>query len=401
MALVCLALSSACAQGKLFGPKPPARAEAPATRPAQRVSPELLLRRDFEQLKNKVIQLEQETMIIGKINASLMDENSKLRVDKSVLKSELKRSVGTPPPKPKPAPKPAPKPKPASRPVLNITANVATVGPLIRPVEQPAKPIDKPAPKPVIEEIKIIPVPPLVKAKPALPTTPLILLEKDDLNLDALIKKLAVKAPDIPAAARLLEKIQMIKRLEDSGVPLESLTGTDPVAGKLLPQMIDVFKAFKQQDYDTSYEIAAKVLKKLEKSASFAISRVELCPAINNAITNYGNYIPVKERKFSRNTQLYVYCEISRFGQIKKENGKFAISTKIELAVLDNDGNRLWNIPIKPVDFISKHKVTDLYYPIPFVVPSNLTAGEYLLEITVEDLAKKMTDVERLRFTVN
>jgi len=369
--LACLPLCAlpGCGGMTLFGAKSPPGARAVASRPAA-PSPERAIRKDIEQLKTKILQLEQETLIISKINTSLMEENARLKLEKA-----KRKKVGG-----FPASRSAPHP--------TIKANVAT-----------PKPAVKDSPRPVIEAVEVSP---RRAPRPASrPAENLLELSAFDLTLDGIIGKLSLAAPRVPAAARLLEKLQMIRRLEKSGVPLESLTGTDPVAGRLLPQMLEIFKAYKEQDYDTSYELAEKVLGKLEEKASFRISRVEFCPYVNNAIVNYGNFTPVKDRKFSRGQSLFIYCEIKNFGQIKKEeSGKSAVSTRINLSILDTAGRSLWSTPIKPVDFVSAAKVRDLYYPIPFTVPATLSSGEFILEVSVEDLAKKMIDVERIRFHV-
>ena len=368
IALAALCALPACGRLRPFG-RTGARPPTAASKPAP-LSAEQMVRRDIDQLKTKVLQLEQEALIVSKINRSLVEENSRLRLEKAKLKKD-----GT-----FPASRPAP--------VRTVKANVST-----------PKPVIKPAEKPVIEAIEV-PYEP-GRYPTSRPAAALLELRAMDLTLDGIIGKLALKAPHVPAAARLLEKLQMIRRLEKGGVPLESLTGTDPVAGRLLPEMIEVFKAYKDQDYDTSYELAEKVLAKLEEKASFVISRVVFCPYVNNAIMNYGNFTPVKERTFRRGQSLFIYCEIKNFGQIVEEkSGKRAVSTRIELSILDPGGRRLWSIPIKPVDFVSGDKVRDLYYPIPFSVPGTLSSGEYILEVSVEDLSKKMIDVERIRFKV-
>lgn len=184
----------------------------------------------------------------------------------------------------------------------------------------------------------------------------------------------AGKAVDLPQgmdAQRAERLVTLMRAVSDAGLLIE--------APLLDPGVTERFES-----------LAAMIRERTE----LRITGLDLC----SSIQSYGRYDAVPEGFFVAGSvnRAYVYCELRNFASEWAEGGfKARVAHRLEL--LTSTGETLWSDPemLEVVD-VCRSRRTDFFFNRLWTLPSSIPAGDYVLNVIVEDRLKgQRTEVKR------
>jgi hypothetical protein len=124
---------------------------------------------------------------------------------------------------------------------------------------------------------------------------------------------------------------------------------------------------------------------RLRSQAQLAIPTVAFCSEVNS----YGVYQPMPSSRFpaGADNQMIVYCEAANFSSVQGSDRMWRTRLKQEMVLYTDTGLAVW--PDKPnaESFVdqSHNRRHDFFISRKIELPSVLTAGKYLLKITLTD----------------
>jgi hypothetical protein len=151
--------------------------------------------------------------------------------------------------------------------------------------------------------------------------------------------------------------------------------------------MLDGERVVRAGDYEAAGLQGLEALRRMaDAKAELTIPRIELCSAIHS----YGRFEVIPERFLTAGgtNRAFVYCEVRHFDS---EGVKGSYRTRIahRLELLDNNGQVVWQDPqfVEVVDEC-RNRRTDFFFNRLWEMPGGLAAGEYVLNVIVEDRIK-------------
>jgi hypothetical protein len=113
------------------------------------------------------------------------------------------------------------------------------------------------------------------------------------------------------------------------------------------------------------------------------VTALELC----SSIQSFGRFEAVPEGFFvaGSNNRAYVYCELSNFGSERVQDG-YRVRVAHRLELLTPAGETIWQDaePLEVVD-VCRNRRTDFFFNRYWQLPSSVPAGDYVLNLVVED----------------
>ncbi|HEY3244004.1 MAG TPA: hypothetical protein VGM03_11710 [Phycisphaerae bacterium] len=141
---------------------------------------------------------------------------------------------------------------------------------------------------------------------------------------------------------------------------------------------------------DALHEIET-VREKLRHSAELAIPGVALC----SRVTAFGVYDELPGGTFvaGGTNRAIVYCEIHNFASEKTDGDRYRTLLSSRLELLLPDGRSIWQKEEPQIEDLSRRRREDFFLAQKITLPANLSAGEYVLKVTICDrLAQKTNE---------
>lgn len=142
---------------------------------------------------------------------------------------------------------------------------------------------------------------------------------------------------------------------------------------------------------------------RLRSQTELSIPTIALCTRVDS----FGVYRPLRSARFTaaadRDNEVIVYCEVANFTSVQNSERMWETRLRQELVLYTDAGQRVW--PDSPneqlfVD-LARNRRHDFFIPRKIKLPSTLSAGRYLLKMTLTDdqshrLAEATTPLEMM-----
>lgn len=124
---------------------------------------------------------------------------------------------------------------------------------------------------------------------------------------------------------------------------------------------------------------------RLRSQAQLSIPTVALC----SQVVSYGVYSPMPSSRFpaGRNNDLIVYCEVANFTSIQGNDSIWRTRLRQEMVLYTDAGLAVWPAKSNADVFVdqSRNRRHDFFISRLVRLPSSLTAGKYVLKVTLMD----------------
>lgn len=208
-----------------------------------------------------------------------------------------------------------------------------------------------------------------------------------------LIKKLSI-APesetDAERTARLIKLRHIVVLSGDPEAASQKVDGmSDPQQQYLRHQLKGLWTMVDPDGHPIARRrltSAAKELREATRHASAGSDSLEVrAVSFCTAIEAYGQTTPFKKNQFKPGQQVILYCEVENFTASKLDGG-FETHLQGSYDILDADGNKV-DGQLLPADRqVSSNYLRDYFIAYQMGLPNSLPAGDYTLQLTIEDL---------------
>lgn len=141
--------------------------------------------------------------------------------------------------------------------------------------------------------------------------------------------------------------------------------------------------------------------QRLQEKAQLTLKNVNFCRIIDS----YGSYEKFPQDEFPPGQPVLVYAEIENFKSELDADSYFRTRLKSKIEFYRDLGTGIADPDVKVVDFqdqedICRNHRRDYFHTFKLFIPKELTPGQYIMKMTVEDLNGNDFDEETLRFRV-
>jgi len=195
-------------------------------------------------------------------------------------------------------------------------------------------------------------------------------------------------AANTPESQKLVEAfVQAFADKPDKAIALLDQYGaTAPADKQMLVQMLRGYVSMKLGNMEDALKALDEVHRALREQMPLAIMSPKLC----RKVESYGKYDEFGHYVFPPGKSLILYFEPQYF-ICKADNDQYHVSLNAKYALIDKDGNQVWQAEDK-IDHKTSHYLYDLFMTRRIVVPA-LPDGNYTLKIMLQDMNK--TDQEK------
>ena len=135
-----------------------------------------------------------------------------------------------------------------------------------------------------------------------------------------------------------------------------------------------------------------------QEEANVDLTEMAFC----HKISSVGNYLTYDHDEFTPGQEVLLYAEIANFHSEANPEGGFRTVLKSKLEIF-REGQL--QEPVKCFDFpetvdICRRRRVDYFHSYQITMPENLTAGQYVLRLTVQDRPDRREDSRSLKFAV-
>ncbi len=138
----------------------------------------------------------------------------------------------------------------------------------------------------------------------------------------------------------------------------------------------------------------------IKERADLVVVRVVLCIEVSG----FGRYKPIEPAEFKAgrpNNQALIYTEIDNFTSKRTNNGMYRTLLSTRQTLLTVDGRELWSEHSENIEDLSRRPLRDFYLcSLPIKIPRNLTPGEYVYKVEVEDVLAGKINSNTTRFKI-
>lgn len=133
----------------------------------------------------------------------------------------------------------------------------------------------------------------------------------------------------------------------------------------------------------------------LAEKADLSITEPIFCRAVHS----YGNYEEFDRYDFRSTEGVVVYWETRNFSSVESAEG-YRTRMQAEFEILDSLGNRRHRFEQKFKDDVCRTRRHDYFNVVVFEWPRDLTPGDYVMKVTVTDLASQKVAEKQRKFRI-
>jgi len=175
--------------------------------------------------------------------------------------------------------------------------------------------------------------------------------------------------------------------LDAAQAPLE-IAG--PEQSAIVAAMLNLLSAAREAQGGDPRAEAARILSQLDelrdqlvRTADLRITALHIC----RAVRGFGQYELIEPATFvaGRENEFVAYCEIADFQSEKQDDASYLARFSMRSAVLNSAGDVLLDITDDPVEDRCRARRRDCFIPRLLRLPASLSAGTYVLKVTIID----------------
>jgi hypothetical protein len=138
-----------------------------------------------------------------------------------------------------------------------------------------------------------------------------------------------------------------------------------------------------------------QAVTRLNQSSPLAIHNLAFCTEVNS----FGVYKPTPAQSFKPGQQLLLYAEIDNFVSEETEKG-YRTSLGSRYEILDGQGNRVAGEDFGQTDELCRNARRDFFVRYFLKLPKSLKAGQYTLQLMIEDTIAVKAGRGQISFSV-
>ncbi|MFH1021886.1 MAG: hypothetical protein V1809_00680 [Planctomycetota bacterium] len=231
-------------------------------------------------------------------------------------------------------------------------------------------------------------------ASPALET--LAAAVKTQGDAETLLKHIERRKAGEGWPASLLRVFYLATGSPEKAEAVRGVPGGDP-ARRRLARLLEFATAYELGMQKEAEVILDDVEDEVRRAAPLEIRNAVFATDIEG----FGRYQAVPKPVFARGKPVLLYNEVVNFVTRETSAGEWHTTLDVGLAVEDAAGKIAWSAPkYSEVDYVAKCRLTDLNLGTGFSVPPELTAGEWVLRVSVEDKIGKKGAKAEVKFQV-
>jgi hypothetical protein len=136
----------------------------------------------------------------------------------------------------------------------------------------------------------------------------------------------------------------------------------------------------------------------VQESANLKITDVNFC----HKIANFGNYETYPRDEFEAGQEVLIYAEIEDLHSDRLPDGKYQTRVKSTIEVFQEcePRNLMERSELPETVDVCRRRRLDYFHSYQFTIPGMLTAGDYVLRLTVEDQLDQRQGSGDVKFSV-
>lgn len=213
-------------------------------------------------------------------------------------------------------------------------------------------------------------------------------------TVEQLIAYLESRRPLNRTQKRQLALLEAVQAGGDSESVLKAVA--DGSADSTFKELVGLTSAYRASDPDRTVEQLRRVENELRTRSSVSIHS----PAFCTKVVGFGNYEPVKNHVFVRGRPALLYFEVRDFVCRPTKGGRYEYHLACQLTLLDRAGRTAGKLFNSDRAFFARSRLRDCHWPITFMMPRDIFAGDYVLKITLTDRLKNQVAEERVALKV-
>jgi hypothetical protein len=135
----------------------------------------------------------------------------------------------------------------------------------------------------------------------------------------------------------------------------------------------------------------------LASLSNLEINNIEFC----TEVIDFGVTTPFQVNKFSSDQEVLLYLELDNFVSEKSKDGKgYETQLQGSYEIIDSSGRRVADQMLPPDSHICKNVRRDYFIAYRLFMPPKISAGNYTLKLTIEDLKGKKFGQADIQFQI-
>lgn len=149
-------------------------------------------------------------------------------------------------------------------------------------------------------------------------------------------------------------------------------------------------------------ELLDSITKYRNQIAEYADLRVPVVALCTEAMSYgaYKAYPPSQLVAKGQPTSVIVYCEVENFSSHQSADGIFHTRLSWQVLVLNEDGDTVATLSQKDFEDVSRNRRRDFFLADVVQLPANLSAGDYVLRVMIDDRGSGRFSTGQTRFTM-